>query len=203
MATPGELVRTVASALDISEVTAGIYYRNLREAGLVTKGGRGRSAPSLTYLDASRLVIALMVADSAIHAARETRRYGRLPLTHLSHPPHDHVYPGLSIEQFSKLNFESAVEYTFGIVVASDYEQLITDEMYPLVISARSDLTAEIRFSLEASYDKFPSDWTVSESGAGISPSRISHNERMPEGLQVQRFVGGTALARVASCIRL
>jgi hypothetical protein len=202
MATPGELVETVADALRVSEVTVGVYYRNLREAGLVTKSGRGRSAPSLSYLDASRLVIALMVSESAIHAAREARKYGRLPLTHLDRPPLDLVYPGLSIERFSKLNFESAVEYILEIVSASDDEHPISDEMQPLVISARSDLTAQIRFSLDAYYDKLPSDWAMAETGAIVSSSRMSHEERMPAGLRVQRFVGGTALVRVARCVK-
>src|ERR1700679_4233902 len=202
MATPGELVRTVAGALNVSDVTVSVYYRKLREAGLVTKGGRGRSAPSLTYLDASRLVIALMVSDTAIHAAREARKYGRLPLTHTDPHSRDNGYPGFSIEQFSELNLESAVKYVLEIVAVSDHEKLITDEMYPLVISARSDLTAEIHFTLNAYYDRLPSDWTMSETGAKVSPSRISQNERMPEGLLVQRSVGGTALARIASCIK-
>ena len=35
MATPGQLVRTVAHALGLEEVTVGVYYRHLREAGLV------------------------------------------------------------------------------------------------------------------------------------------------------------------------
>jgi len=43
MATPGELVRTVAEALGIAEATVVQYDRNLVAAGLRTKGGRGRS----------------------------------------------------------------------------------------------------------------------------------------------------------------
>lgn len=202
MATPGELVRTVASAINVSDVTVGVFYRNLREADLVTKGGRGRSAPSLTYLDASRLVIAIMASDAATNAAREVRKYGRLPLTHHNDPRPNQCYPGLSFDRFSKLNFESAVGYVLEVVAASDHEQLISDEMYPLMISARSDLRAEIYFAPHAYYDKLPSDWTVSETGARVSPSRIIHDDQMPEGLRVERSVGGTALVRIASCIK-
>lgn len=202
MATPGELIRTVASALDVSEVTVGVYYRNLREANLVTKGGRGRSAPSLTYLDASRLVIALMVSDTAIQAARETRRYGRLPLTLIDGSSNSVVYPGFYRDRFSKLNFESGTEYILEVVAASDFEHLISDELYPLVITAKSNLTAEIHFSyIDAYYDDLPSDWTFAETGARISPSRQEQLLRMPTGLQVQRSVGGTALAQIAACI--
>jgi len=202
VATPGELVKTVSTALDLPEVTVSIYYRNLREAGLVTKGGRGPSAPSLTYLDASRLVISLMGTDTAIHAAREAKRYGRLPLTHLDKPAGDDVYPGFSSELFSRLNFESAVEYVLEIASVEHEEELITDEMYPLVISAKSDLSAEIRFWLHGYYDKLPSDWMKAETGALVSPSRILREERMPQGFLVQRSIGGIPLVQIARCIR-
>jgi len=58
MATPGELIKTTASVLGLSEATATTYYRSLREAGLVTKGGRGPSAPNMTARDAAQLLIA-------------------------------------------------------------------------------------------------------------------------------------------------
>lgn len=144
-----------------------------------------------------------MVSDTAVHAARETRKFGRLPLTDLIQPRiSDDMYPGFSADRFSKLKFESAVEYILEVLGVSDRENLISDEMYPLVIRATSDLTAEIHFTgVEAHYDKFPADWIIAEAGSRVSPSRLIHSERMPVGLQVQRSVGGEALARVAASI--
>lgn len=58
MATPGELIKAVSAVLGIPEATATTYYRSLREAGLVTRGGRGPSAPNMTPRDAAQLLIA-------------------------------------------------------------------------------------------------------------------------------------------------
>src|SRR5690606_29464750 len=83
MATPGELIKAVADVLHVPEVTISSYYRSLREAGLVTKGGRGRSAAKMTAADAAHLLIAVggarferETADSVV------RDYLRLQMSH-------------------------------------------------------------------------------------------------------------------------
>jgi hypothetical protein len=58
--TPGQLVKAMAIALDVSEKTVTEHDRNLVVAGLRTKGGRGRSAPKVTTLDAARLLVATL-----------------------------------------------------------------------------------------------------------------------------------------------
>jgi hypothetical protein len=58
--TPGQLVKAVAIALDVPEETVVQHDRNLVVAGLRTKGGRGRSAPAVTTLDAARLFTATL-----------------------------------------------------------------------------------------------------------------------------------------------
>lgn len=63
MASPGELVRTVAEVLGVPEPTVVVHDRNLVKAGLRSKGGRGRSAARVTAADAVNLLIA--VAGSA------------------------------------------------------------------------------------------------------------------------------------------
>jgi hypothetical protein len=67
--TPGQLVKAVSIALDVSEETVVQHDRNLVVAGLRTKGGRGRAAPSVNHRDAARLVAAILgsvkVKDSA------------------------------------------------------------------------------------------------------------------------------------------
>jgi hypothetical protein len=60
--TPGQLVKAVAIALDISEETVTQHDRNLAVAGLRTKGGRGPSAPTVTPLDAARLLVAVLAS---------------------------------------------------------------------------------------------------------------------------------------------
>jgi hypothetical protein len=58
--TPGQLAKAVSVALDVSEETVVQHDRNLVVAGLRTKGGRGRSAPKVTYQDAARLLTATL-----------------------------------------------------------------------------------------------------------------------------------------------
>lgn len=77
MASPGELVKVAAWALLMPEVTVGSYYRALREAALVSKLGRGRSAAEVTALDAARLLIAIMSAPLVRDSAECVSLYGR------------------------------------------------------------------------------------------------------------------------------
>jgi hypothetical protein len=58
MATSGDLIGTISTELKLPEHKVSYIYRQLRDAGAVTKGGRGRSAANITPLDASRLLIA-------------------------------------------------------------------------------------------------------------------------------------------------
>jgi hypothetical protein len=58
--TPGQLVKAVSIALDVSEETVVQHDRNLVVAGLRTTGARGRNAPSVTPLDAARLVAGVL-----------------------------------------------------------------------------------------------------------------------------------------------
>lgn len=60
--TPGQLIKAVALALDVPEETVFQHDRNLAQAGLRTKGGRGSSAPEVTTIDAARLLVATLAS---------------------------------------------------------------------------------------------------------------------------------------------
>ena len=60
--TPGQLVHAVSIALNLPEETVVQHDRNLVVAGLRTQGGRGRSAPEVTSLDAARLITACLAS---------------------------------------------------------------------------------------------------------------------------------------------
>ena len=62
MPTSVELVDTVAAALHWERTEVFHHARNLREAGLVTKGGRGITAPQMNLLDAANLICAVLAA---------------------------------------------------------------------------------------------------------------------------------------------
>src|SRR5262245_32503253 len=71
MATPGQLVQAVASALGLSSATVTQFDRQLAEASLRSKGGRGTSAASVTAIDAANLLISILAAPVAGSAIKE------------------------------------------------------------------------------------------------------------------------------------
>ena len=74
MATPGQLTSNLAKLCAIPASAVEHPWRVLREAGIVTKGGRGKSAAHITATDAANLLIAVaasMPAASILDAWRE------------------------------------------------------------------------------------------------------------------------------------
>jgi hypothetical protein len=82
MATPGQLVETMAGSLGISVGTVIQYDRQLAESGLRSKGGRGVSAAAVTARDAANLLIAIAASPLAGPTVKEAVRtcevYGSL-----------------------------------------------------------------------------------------------------------------------------
>jgi hypothetical protein len=82
MASPGQLVQTMAAALGISIATVAQYDRQLSEKGLRSKGGRGSSAATVTAHDAANLLIVIAASPLAgptmKEAARTCEMYGSL-----------------------------------------------------------------------------------------------------------------------------
>lgn len=76
--TPGRLISAIAAALRIPNVTTGVYYRVLREAGLLSKSGRGKSAANVTISDASYLITAILASEGAKGSAEVAKIFGRL-----------------------------------------------------------------------------------------------------------------------------
>jgi len=79
MANSRELVECVSSALELplTEVTG--HMRHLREAGLVTTGGRGVTAPRMTYEDAASLICSLYGAALMKDAVTSVKALKALP----------------------------------------------------------------------------------------------------------------------------
>lgn len=75
MATPGELVKVIASATGEDEATVAQHDRNLVVAGLRTRGGRGRSAAKVTSRDAAMLLTAVLGSHRVKDSAETARRY--------------------------------------------------------------------------------------------------------------------------------
>lgn len=79
-ATPGQLKETVADLFRLPTKAVDYPWRALREAGLVSKGGRGPSAAKVTATDAALLLIAVAGPLPAADVVTAVRRYAELPL---------------------------------------------------------------------------------------------------------------------------
>ena len=73
--TPGQLVTTVSEVMGVPRPTVAVIDRQLSEAGLRSKGGRGLSAAAMTPTDAANLLIAVAVARADLSAADATAKY--------------------------------------------------------------------------------------------------------------------------------
>jgi hypothetical protein len=73
--TPGQLVHAVTIATDVPRKNVVAHDRNLVLAGLRTIGGRGRSAPAVTPLDAARLLVANLAALRTMDSVSTVRAF--------------------------------------------------------------------------------------------------------------------------------
>ncbi|MEH6834329.1 hypothetical protein [Falsihalocynthiibacter arcticus] len=74
----GPMVKLLSECLGVDETRVKYIARCLREEGFLRTGARGVNAPEMTFLDAARLTIALMIDVPPKQAAQEYRRFQRL-----------------------------------------------------------------------------------------------------------------------------
>jgi hypothetical protein len=72
------LVEIVARVEGMDPATVSLIARNVREAGLISTGGRGLSAAKMTLADAVNLLIAVNATVTAREAPQTVRNYCRL-----------------------------------------------------------------------------------------------------------------------------
>ncbi|MBV2183868.1 MAG: hypothetical protein KUL88_04910 [Rhizobium sp.] len=75
MASPKELVATVAKLTGVPEGTVILHDRNLLVAGLRSEGMRGRGKSSVTFEDAANLLIAVAGSRNVKDSAKTVREY--------------------------------------------------------------------------------------------------------------------------------
>ncbi|NRB17241.1 MAG: hypothetical protein HRU33_06595 [Rhodobacteraceae bacterium] len=73
-----EFNEMIASSLTRPVKTITVYARLLKEAGMLTTGGRGRYAPDMTPMDAARMVIANLTTDSPSQCVERVQRFGKI-----------------------------------------------------------------------------------------------------------------------------
>jgi hypothetical protein len=80
MAFFNDLVKAIATAEGIDQMTVRGVGINVREGGFIAKGGRGLSAAKMTAKDAAALLIGVNACSSAAKAAEVVRAYQELRL---------------------------------------------------------------------------------------------------------------------------
>jgi hypothetical protein len=89
-----ELGECVANVLGIRPTTAASHVRNLREANLLTKTGRGITGAHMTPRDAAHLLIAATCSQDVQDSVDTVDRYGKLP--HLGRAVPVEAFPALA-----------------------------------------------------------------------------------------------------------
>jgi hypothetical protein len=74
-----QLGECVAEVLGLRPTTTASHVRNLREAHLLTKTGRGITGAHMTPRDAAHLLIAATCSQDVKDSVETVRRYGKLP----------------------------------------------------------------------------------------------------------------------------
>ena len=90
MAKLSDLITALSRLLPLPEQTVAVYARLLREARLLSTGGRGPGAANMTPDDCARLLLAIMAADQVKDAVSAVERFGGhspSSLDHLSMQP--------------------------------------------------------------------------------------------------------------------
>jgi hypothetical protein len=143
MATPGQMVQAMADALRIPAVTVLQYDRQLAEAGLRSKGGRGLSAAKVTPTDVANLLIAILgspVSGASIRAAPQVcEEIGTL---------HNNKQ-ATDVEYFADLGLRSLAvlpkRHAFREALASIIEGASLGELVPATVGGRVRGLLEVR----------------------------------------------------------
>ena len=129
MAKLSDLIPATASVLGVPEKTVAIYARHLREARLITTGGRGPGGADMTPRDCANLLIAIMGAEYAKDAAQVIKKYrpivaGReriswrlpkMPLDALTQLPEHHQF-GNALEALITAATDGSLEQALEVV---------------------------------------------------------------------------------------
>ena len=123
MAKLSDLIPATASVLGVPEKTVAIYARHLREARLITTGGRGPGGAEMKPRDCVNLLIAILGAEYAKDAAKIIKKYRpivagmdsrkwripNMPLPALTQLPEYHQF-GNALEALIKAAIDGSLE---------------------------------------------------------------------------------------------
>lgn len=133
MAKLSGLIPVVAGVLNVPEKTVAIYVRHLRQARLISTGGRGPGGAAMTARDCANLLIAIMGSNYAKDAAETVTTYRsigttsswtRWQLPHLHLPALKSLPEGHRFGEALDALIESAKEGSLEVALEAANEKL-------------------------------------------------------------------------------
>jgi hypothetical protein len=97
MATSGEIAEILTEELGMTLGAVQYYAQTMRNAGLITKSGRGPAAAHLTVVDVSNWLLALCVSETAARAPEEVKLTREAPLDKVTSTLSKDVTRGLKV----------------------------------------------------------------------------------------------------------
>jgi hypothetical protein len=125
--TSEELSRIFTDAIEVNFPTVHRFVRSLREDDLIVTG-RGRHGSSLGFLDAARLMLAFLITDRDVAAAKSVRIFGQL-VENGSFLFNDHDHLQLT----SKLLEDAVAELLSKLAETSEAKISITADVSELI----------------------------------------------------------------------
>lgn len=116
MAFFNDLVRVIAAAEGMDEMTVSGIGQYARDAGHISKGGRGRSAARMTHRDAANLLMAVNGTDLAKNAGEAVSSFGGMTRWPLDAVPFRKEQPQALEEMVAKTTFGEALENLIRVV---------------------------------------------------------------------------------------
>jgi hypothetical protein len=200
MANSRELVEYVATSLGRPLTVVKQHMRNLREAPkpLVTKGGRGISAPIMTHHDAGTLVCAVLGSDAVQNSVETVLSLKKLLATFQGRRLHTDLtgyWPVMPV----KLGLErehNIVEGLASVLKFFDREDEFRRELF--LATGRDD--QEIYVSFEIEYPEFFGSLTVGV--RDISSESWTYGRRQHARTEQIRRCREDSLREIAACLR-
>lgn len=182
----------MADATGIPAASVALYVRHLRESGLIESGAHGVNARSVTYMEAARLLIALLVTDKPSRSSQVVQDFGKTQFSKIISDKE--VASWNSLWQKSGIleakTFEEAVATAIQVFAdqqdSTEFEHAKIYENFPLYLPRidigvqPSDLAAFIR--LDKDLMRFDHAYVAMELKAeGTDRSSLSTPERLAQ----------------------
>lgn len=201
MANSRELVECMASALGKPPASVRQHMRNLREAStpLVTTGGRGIAAPTMSKEDGASLLCAVLGSEAVHDSVEALQSLRRLPAVYQGQRlvARRHTYGELHVP--IQLGLKPKHDIVLGLTAVFaffDREEAFRDQLR--TVTHRDD--HEIYASVEVHYPEYFASFTVGI--RGMSSETWTYGARQYPRTEQIRRCRQASLRDIAACLR-